>query len=785
MLRNKLTTACSVAVLMAALYGCSSSSDDGANMRVQDLQDQIAALNAELGEGEELTPEALAALIQEKADAEADVTRLMGELGMANADVTRIMGELGMANADVTRLTGELGMANADVTRLTGELGTANADLGMANADVTRLTGELGMANADVTRLTGELGTANADLGMANADVTRLTGELGMANADVTRLTGELGTANADLGMANADVIRLTGELGTANADVTKLTGELGTANADLGMATTRADNAEADVTRLTDELDTATSDIVDLREALRLAGVSTAIATANSEYVAAKRGYDVLMAAYGMAAADVGAATALVAAANAAKAKADAAHTVAGSGTVAQMTAAAANVAAADSAVSAAQAELRQAMTTAAAMPYAMAIRDIEDATVPAVLEATATRTGNAVEVSVFGGATGDDTALIAKGPASDAGHGWYRANVANEDGDQTATVYTNIENTMAKFNMVHDNDAQYIDVANGVLTLVSGVDGEIGALKDLVSAAAFPGASLGELKLPYDGTDENPSKFDGTFGGVPGSYNCAGTPATPCTATADSDGELTELTGTWTFIPAYLGEDEMSDLEEAAGMGTREDDLPVPSVAIADAEYEHFGWWTMVAEEGTVAFQTFFGGTDAAFTGMIADLEGTATYKGPSAGRYAVKTFNSNSTLDSIRHGEFTAAAELTASFGGTAIAAVNHFSIKGEVTDFAGENGDDLAGWSVELMRTKFTNGTVFPFAGNTEDGEGDVGGGVGGSPVTSGSWRGEFFGNPATGTDPRPLSVAGEFEAHSSHGHVAGGFGAAKQ
>ena len=77
MLRNKLMTACSVAVLTAALYGCSSSSDDGANMQVQDLQDQIAALNAELGEGEELTPEALAALIQAKADAEAALADAM------------------------------------------------------------------------------------------------------------------------------------------------------------------------------------------------------------------------------------------------------------------------------------------------------------------------------------------------------------------------------------------------------------------------------------------------------------------------------------------------------------------------------------------------------------------------------------------------------------------------------------------------------------------------------------------------------------------------------------
>ena len=77
MLRNKLMTACSVAVLMAALYGCSSSSDDGANMQVQDLQDRIAALTAELGEGEELTPEALAALIQAKADAEAALADAM------------------------------------------------------------------------------------------------------------------------------------------------------------------------------------------------------------------------------------------------------------------------------------------------------------------------------------------------------------------------------------------------------------------------------------------------------------------------------------------------------------------------------------------------------------------------------------------------------------------------------------------------------------------------------------------------------------------------------------
>ena len=78
MLRNKLMTACSVAVLTAALYGCSSSSDDGANMQVQDLQDQIAALEAALGEGQELTPEAIAALVSDLADAEADLETANG-----------------------------------------------------------------------------------------------------------------------------------------------------------------------------------------------------------------------------------------------------------------------------------------------------------------------------------------------------------------------------------------------------------------------------------------------------------------------------------------------------------------------------------------------------------------------------------------------------------------------------------------------------------------------------------------------------------------------------------
>ena len=63
-------------------------------------------------------------------------------------------------------------------------------------------------------------------------------------------------------------------------------------------------------------------------------------------------------------------------------------------------------------------------------------------------------------------------------------------------------------------------------------------------------------------------------------------------------------------------------------------------------------------------------------------------------------------MKTFNSNSTLDSIRHGEFTAAVELTAKFGGGAIAIDDQHTISGDVTNFVGQNGDDLSAWNVVL-------------------------------------------------------------------------------
>ena len=121
MLRNKLMTACSVAVLTAALYGCSSSSDDGPNMQVQDLQDQISALEAALGEGHELTPAGLEALVSDLATAE-------GELEVARAALLLAM-DNSADETEIARLTKAVTDAETMRDSYKTKLDTANAEL--------------------------------------------------------------------------------------------------------------------------------------------------------------------------------------------------------------------------------------------------------------------------------------------------------------------------------------------------------------------------------------------------------------------------------------------------------------------------------------------------------------------------------------------------------------------------------------------------------------------------------------------------------------------------------
>ena len=183
------------------------------------------------------------------------------------------------------------------------------------------------------------------------------------------------------------------------------------------------------EVVTLTTERDTALA-------ALFAAGVEKAILEAN----AAMQTYARLLVTYEGIDANAATARGLVTAANRAKTEADEALAEAQAGDdVVLTTRAQRAVDQADAAVLTANAQLAEATTTAAAMPYAMAIMAQADG--PASLDASAKRTGNEVTVTVTGG--DPVTTVIAKGSASDAGHGWYKADVANEeDSSETATV-------------------------------------------------------------------------------------------------------------------------------------------------------------------------------------------------------------------------------------------------------------------------------------------------------------------------------------------------------
>ena len=177
MLRNKLMTACSAALLTAALYGCSGSSNDGANMQLQDLQDQISALEAALGEGQELTPAGLEALVSDLAAADGRVMVLETMIG----DETDPAAE---------SLRGMLAQANMD-------LGQARTDLQMAednSADEMEIVG----LRQDVTDAERMRDDYKMMLDAANDELDGIGGAEGLRDK-VTRLEGELADIKRDL----------------------------------------------------------------------------------------------------------------------------------------------------------------------------------------------------------------------------------------------------------------------------------------------------------------------------------------------------------------------------------------------------------------------------------------------------------------------------------------------------------------------------------------------------------------------------------------------------------
>ena len=233
-----------------------------------------------------------------------------------------------------------------------------------------------------------------------------------------------------------------------------------------------------------------------------------------------------------------------------------------------------------------------------------------------------------------------------------------------------------------------------------------------------------SFPTGATGSKS--FGGMSGNPASFDGMFDGVPGTFECTNT-AVGCTLMTDAKGGLiasAELE-MWTFSPnSYLA-----------------------TVKVPDASYTYFGWWLNKpkANDDPHVVEVFAGGTDGHAATVNVEIEGTATYAGPAAGKYVTKTFSAGAHSDS-GVGHFTATANLTAKFG-TELADNdgNAATIGGTVTGFV---LDDVtaAPWKVILEDANLTD-TDENFNGTTEV---DFGGGAtatdGGG---AGDWQGSFY------------------------------------
>ena len=249
----------------------------------------------------------------------------------------------------------------------------------------------------------------------------------------------------------------------------------------------------------------------------------------------------------------------------------------------------------------------------------------------------------------------------------------------------------------------------------------------------------------------------------ISGTYHGVAGEYRCTPVNGT-CAAQLLAPGEGFNLGGvtgndefssdnaTWTFKPTNP-ENRVTD--------------------VVSNTYASFGWWLHKSEDGN----TFDASAFAAYRGSapptnIGGLNGTATYTGAAAGKYALYS-TTGGTNDA---GHFTARATLEANFKTTTDGTIH--SITGTINNFTGADGESRD-WSVELKEADIsTTGDIQP---NTDENKhANTAWTIGGTAASaSGEWAGTLYDNDSAGV---PKIGTGTFYTeYNGDGKMVGGFG----
>lgn len=171
-------------------------------------------------------------------------------------------------------------------------------------------------------------------------------------------------------------------------------------------------------------------------------------------------------------------------------------------------------------------------------------------------------------------------------------------------------------------------------------------------------------------------------------------------------------------------------------------------------------ETDFLFFGWW-MYQDGGTIRLSPLTTGSSNPVA-QVSELQGSATYKGPAAGQYALLA----GTPDS---GQFTASATLTADFGDTSVDG----TISGMLDSFKGADGQDRQ-WTVELSEASIGVTSEFEGENVVWKVEGQTGPGS-----DSGSWGGMLI-EPFNGGGA--VAATGEFvTSYGQTGMMVGAFG----
>ena len=345
------------------------------------------------------------------------------------------------------------------------------------------------------------------------------------------------------------------------------------------------------------------------------------------------------------------------------------------------------------------------------------------------------------------------------------------FRGAILTKGGAE-AHVYTDIEDAEAT-----TIGGIYSKASGGPNAAESYTVSEMGGTTELPTIK-WEDVKRADMSQIVTGTgDTQMTTFAGSVRGLLGTFSCT---AANCAAPLRGiDGSVPAdfaVTG-WTFAPTN----------------------PNGRIDVADKDgYLQFGWW--LNPKGRNVDDGFNVQIFASAPGMTAseelsgmDVEGSATYTGGAAGKWAI----ASTTEDRTDGGHFTATATIGVDFDADADDDAtngndkNGVSVSGMITDFM--TGDvSRPGWSVELIVDDVLDDANTPSTLGAQTAAnlpvGVTGGATwstGGAVDGTGTWEADFYGSEKVTT--HPLAVAGTFQAAiagGTVGRIRGAFGATK-